>query len=167
VRYWIGLGSNLGDRLDNLRRAVERLSACGAIVARSRVFAASAVGGPPQPSFLNGVLVLDSALDPEGFFRTCRTVEDAGGRDRSSAVRWGPRTIDVDLLLAGARGEVVLEVADLVIPHPRLHERGFVLQPLVELDPLLVHPTLRRPLSALLAASAHLGHAVAPTGETL
>jgi 2-amino-4-hydroxy-6-hydroxymethyldihydropteridine diphosphokinase len=167
VRYWIGLGSNLGDRLDNLRRAAERLGDCGAIAARSRVFAASAVGGPPQPSFLNGVLVIDSALDPEGFFAACRAVEDAGGRDRASEVRWGPRTIDVDLLLLGARGEVVIDGADLVVPHPRLHERGFVLEPLLELDPLLVHPTLRRPLSALLAASAHLGHVVAPTGDTL
>jgi 2-amino-4-hydroxy-6-hydroxymethyldihydropteridine diphosphokinase len=168
VIYWIGLGSNLGDRLALLRDAATALASIGTITGRSRVFASNAVGGPPQPSFLNAVAVLDSALEPQALLDELHRIEAACGRKRDAeTVRWGPRTLDLDVLLAGARGEVVLKSERLEIPHPRLVERAFALAPLCDLAPTLVHPTAGRPLNALLATASDLGHAVAPTGDML
>jgi 2-amino-4-hydroxy-6-hydroxymethyldihydropteridine diphosphokinase len=167
VRYFIGLGANLGDRLTNLREAVRRLEACGTVLARSRVYAAAAVGGPPQPSYLNAAVLLESELGPTELLPRLQEIEDALGRDRAHEVRWGPRTIDLDLLMAGARGEVVLDEPTLRVPHPRLKERGFALAPLVDLDATLIHPELSRPLKALLAPAHADGQAWAPTGDPL
>jgi 2-amino-4-hydroxy-6-hydroxymethyldihydropteridine diphosphokinase len=168
VRYWIGLGSNLGDRLALLRGAATALSSFGTIAQRSRVFASSAVGGPPQPPFLNAVVVLDTDLEPHALLDELHRIEEASGRNRvSETVRWGPRTLDLDVLLAGARGELVVRTETLEVPHPRLVERAFALAPLCDLAPTLVHPTAGRPLNALLLTASDLGHAVAPTGDTL
>jgi 2-amino-4-hydroxy-6-hydroxymethyldihydropteridine diphosphokinase len=168
VRYWIGLGSNLGDRLGTLRKAAEKLAAHGTVLARSRIFASSAVGGPPQPSFLNAAVLLDSDLPPLELLRACQRVELELGRVRASeTVRWGPRTLDVDLLMAGTRGEQLIALPDLDVPHVRLHERAFALAPLVDMDATLMHPKEQRSLKALLTASHSRGHALAPTGDTL
>jgi 2-amino-4-hydroxy-6-hydroxymethyldihydropteridine diphosphokinase len=168
VRYWIGLGSNLGDRLSTLRGAARAIETLGAAIARSRVFAASPVGGPPQPPFLNAVIVIESDLDPATLLRECQKIECDFGRARDNeAVRWGPRTLDLDVLLMGARGEVRLSSKDLEVPHPRMHERAFALAPLVDIDAKLVHPTAGRALTALLHAMQNQGHAVAPTGDLL
>jgi 2-amino-4-hydroxy-6-hydroxymethyldihydropteridine diphosphokinase len=167
VRYWLGLGSNVGDRLAKLRAAVDALAAYGTVAARSRVFASSPVGGPPQPPFLNAALGLDSALAPLEMLAGCQAVETQLGRARAAeTVRWGPRAIDVDVLLAGARGELVLSSPGLEVPHPRLHERAFALAPLCDLDATLLHPTVGRTLAAMLHAAAR-AHAVAPTGDSL
>jgi 2-amino-4-hydroxy-6-hydroxymethyldihydropteridine diphosphokinase len=167
VRYWIGLGSNLGDRLATLRAAAKGLDKIGSVTHRSRVFAASAVGGPPQPPFLNAAVVLVTELGPAPLLAACQKLEAQLGRDRAKEVRWGPRTADVDILLAGERGELIVHEPDLEIPHPRLHERSFALATLIDLEGALMHPTQARPLKALLAAANHQGHPVAPTGDFL
>jgi 2-amino-4-hydroxy-6-hydroxymethyldihydropteridine diphosphokinase len=167
VRYFIGLGANMGDRLTNLREAVRRLEALGTVLARSRVFASSAVGGPPQPPYLNAAVLLDCALEPLALLQKTQEIEDALGRNRAGEVRWGPRTLDVDILLAGARGELVVDEPLLRLPHPRMKERGFALAPLVDLDATLMHPELLRPLKALISAALATGQAWAPTGDLL
>jgi 2-amino-4-hydroxy-6-hydroxymethyldihydropteridine diphosphokinase len=168
VKYWLGLGSNIGDRLGTLRRAADALGRFGTVVARSRVFASSPVGGPPQAPFLNAAVILESGLDPEALLAAVERLETEFGRDRSAeAVRWGPRTLDIDVLLIGARGEQQHHSATLEVPHERLHERAFALAPLVDLDAFLVHPTLARPLKGLLSGTSNQGNACASTGDRL
>ncbi len=167
MRYYIGLGANVGDRLTNLREAVRRLEALGTIVARSRVYAAAPVGGPPQGPYLNAAVLLDCELAPLALLERTQQIEDALGRDRPNEVRWGPRTLDLDLLMAGGRGELIVDEATLRLPHPRMKERGFALAPLVDLDATLMHPELLRPLKALMHAAHADGQAWAPTCDTL
>jgi 2-amino-4-hydroxy-6-hydroxymethyldihydropteridine diphosphokinase len=132
---YLALGSNLGDRLEHLREAVRRLDAEPAVevVRSSRVYETEPVG-PPQPAYLNAVLEVRASGTARELLEACRRVEDALGRVR--AERWGPRTIDVDVLTFD---EQTIDEPDLVVPHPRMHERGFVLVPLGELeaDPML------------------------------
>ncbi len=133
-RAFIGLGSNLGDRRAFLRDAVARLGEAGDVVAVSPLYETEPVGGPEgQGPYLNLVVELRTADTPHRLLARCRAVEDAAGRVRT--VRWGPRTLDADVLWV--EGWVVDE-ADLVVPHPRLWERRFVLQPLADLAPDLV-----------------------------
>jgi 2-amino-4-hydroxy-6-hydroxymethyldihydropteridine diphosphokinase len=167
VRYFIGLGANVGDRLTNLREAVRRLEALGTVVARSRVFASAAVGGPPQAPYLNAAVLLDCPLAPAALLERTQEIEDALGRDRPHEVRWGPRTLDIDLLMAGARGEQIVDEPGVRLPHPRMQERGFALAPLIDLDATLIHPELARPLKALLPVAHAAGQAWAPTGDAL
>jgi 2-amino-4-hydroxy-6-hydroxymethyldihydropteridine diphosphokinase len=132
-RAFLGLGANLGDRLATLQRAVDLLDERGVrTIASSRVWATAPLGGPEdQPEFLNVVVEIDpDGLEPGDALAAAQAVEAALGRVRVQ--RWGPRTIDIDLLLWGDR---VVESADLTIPHPRLHERAFVVLPLLDLDP--------------------------------
>jgi 2-amino-4-hydroxy-6-hydroxymethyldihydropteridine diphosphokinase len=132
-RAFLGLGANLGDRLATLQRAVDLLDERGVrTIASSRVWATAPLGGPEdQPEFLNVVVEIDpDGLEPADALAAAQAVEAALGRVRVQ--RWGPRTIDIDLLLWGDR---VVESADLTIPHPRLHERAFVVLPLLDLDP--------------------------------
>lgn len=168
MKYWLGLGSNMGDRLATLRAAADGLAAHGKVLARSKVFAASAVGGPPQPPFLNAAMVLENVLEPAEMLEVCQTIERTNGRLRENeTIRWGPRTLDVDILLAGAHGEQLIRVPELTVPHPRLHERAFALAPLIDLDSDLVHPAAGRSLKALLHDTHNKGHAVAATGDKL
>jgi 2-amino-4-hydroxy-6-hydroxymethyldihydropteridine diphosphokinase len=150
---YLALGSNLGDRLATLQRAVALLGARDGIdvVRSSRVFETDPVG-PPQPAYLNAVLEIATTLEPRALLAACLGVEAELGRERLE--RWGPRTLDVDVLTYDA-----LEVhePDLEIPHPRMHERGFVLVPLGELtqDPML--PDGRTLATLRLAPDAVLG----------
>jgi 2-amino-4-hydroxy-6-hydroxymethyldihydropteridine diphosphokinase len=132
-RAFIGLGSNLGDRMARLERAVALLAAGGDVVAVSSVYETEPVGGPPQGPYLNAVVALSTADSPRALLERCRRVEEDAGRVRT--VRFGPRTLDADLLLVG---DLRVEEPDLVVPHPRLSERRFVLEPLRELAPDLV-----------------------------
>jgi 2-amino-4-hydroxy-6-hydroxymethyldihydropteridine diphosphokinase len=168
VKYWIGLGANLGERLVTLRGAAVAIGNLGAILGKSRIYASSAVGGPPQPPFLNSAVLLESDLDPAALLRALEQIELDFGRDRSQeSVRWGPRTLDCDVLLMGARGEICLNTPDLDVPHPRMHERAFALAPLLDLEPNLFHPTLARTVLSLLHAAQQQGQACAPTGDVL
>ncbi len=131
TRAYLGLGSNLGDRLDHLRRAVGLLEERGVRVLRSsRVYETEPVGGPPQPDYLNAVVEVEPAGTARDLLAACLATEEALGRERSD--RWGPRTIDVDVL---SFGDETIDEPDLQVPHPRMHERAFVLLPLLELDP--------------------------------
>jgi 2-amino-4-hydroxy-6-hydroxymethyldihydropteridine diphosphokinase len=130
VRAYLGLGSNLGDRLGNLRRAVALLGQRDGIrvLRSSRVFETDPVG-PPQPDYLNGVAEVETSLTARELLDGCLAVERDIGRVRTE--RWGPRVIDVDLLTFD---EQRIDEPGLTVPHPRMHERGFVLVPLLELD---------------------------------
>lgn len=137
----LGLGSNLGDRLEMLRAAVEALADRGlGLVASSRVWETDPVGGPAdQPPYLNAVVRVRTDRTPHQVLVAVREVEADLGRTRE--VRWGPRTIDVDVLLIDA---VVLDDPDLTVPHPRMTERAFVVLPLLDIDPDPVLPTGER-----------------------
>ena len=131
VTVYLGLGSNLGDRLANLGRAVRLLARRPGlrVVRSSRVYETEPVGGPPQADYLNAVLEAETQLSPRELLAACLGVEEAMGRVR--AERWGPRVIDVDVL---TYDDLEIDEPDLTVPHPRMHERGFVLIPLGELD---------------------------------
>jgi 2-amino-4-hydroxy-6-hydroxymethyldihydropteridine diphosphokinase len=131
-RAFLGLGSNLGDRAAQLRAAVAALDH---VVAVSPVYETDPVGGPEQGAFLNLVVELDSSVGARGLLEVCRSLEEAAARVRTE--RWGPRTLDVDVLWVD--GETVDE-PDLQVPHPRMGERRFVLAPLADLAPDLVDP---------------------------
>lgn len=132
-RAFVGLGSNLGDRRENLERAVGLLAAAGDVVAVSPVYETEPVGGPPQGPYLNVVVELETRATPRDLLERCRGLEADAGRVRT--VRFGPRTLDADVLLVG---EEHVEEPDLIVPHPRMHERRFVLAPLADLAPDLV-----------------------------
>jgi 2-amino-4-hydroxy-6-hydroxymethyldihydropteridine diphosphokinase len=129
---YLALGSNLGDRLQHLQRAVDLLGDEEGIrvVASSRVWETDPVGGPPQPRYLNAVVRVETDLEPRELLAACQRVESALGRVRIE--RWGPRTIDVDVLTYDDR---IVDEPDLQVPHPRIAERAFVLAPLLELEP--------------------------------
>jgi len=158
VRAYLGLGANLGDREAGIRHALALLGAIDGIeVARvSSLVETDPVGGPEgQPRYINAVAAIDTELAPRELLRACLEVETALGRTR--AERWGPRTIDVDVLLYG---EEVVGGDGLAIPHPRMHRRAFVLGPLAEIAPEARHPTLgatARELADGLARAAHAG----------
>jgi 2-amino-4-hydroxy-6-hydroxymethyldihydropteridine diphosphokinase len=129
---YLGLGSNLGERLDTLQHAVDLLAGEPGVrpSASSRVWETDPVGGPPQPDYLNVVLRVDTDLTPFQLLDACQRTERALGRERE--MRWGPRTIDIDLLLFG---DQQLDVPLLTVPHPRMTSRAFALLPLLELEP--------------------------------
>jgi 2-amino-4-hydroxy-6-hydroxymethyldihydropteridine diphosphokinase len=133
-RAFIGLGSNLGDRRALLRRAVAELRAAGDVVGVSPLYETEPVGGPgDQGPYLNLVVELSTTDTPRALLERCRALEAAAGRVRT--VRWGPRTLDADVLWV--EGWQV-DTDDLTVPHPRLWERRFVVQPLADLAPDLV-----------------------------
>ncbi len=133
-----GVGSNLGDRMANLQGAVEAIRDTPDVIVVdvSSVYETTPVGGPPDsPDFLNLVIVAESTLEPRTLLERALAIEDAFGRERSE--QWAPRTLDVDLVVVG---DTLSDVADLKLPHPRAHERAFVLAPWAEVDPLGVIP---------------------------
>jgi 2-amino-4-hydroxy-6-hydroxymethyldihydropteridine diphosphokinase len=134
-RVAFGLGANLGDRVAALQGAVDALAPLLSDAVVSSVYETDPVGGPDQPVFANAVLVGDSEVPPRDLLDAGHRVEAAWQRTRT--VRWGPRTLDVDVL---AVGELVVDEPDLVLPHPRVAERAFVLVPWAEADPRAVLP---------------------------
>jgi 2-amino-4-hydroxy-6-hydroxymethyldihydropteridine diphosphokinase len=143
ARAYIGLGSNLGEREATLRAALERLAAGEEIdvVAVSSFRETDPVGKLDQPRFVNAAAALDTGLAPRELLERLLEVERGLGRDRAREERWGPRTIDLDLLLYG---DEEIDEPGLSVPHPRLAERAFVLEPLLDLDPELRLPDGRR-----------------------
>lgn len=147
--YFLGLGSNLGARARHLARARRLLGERGAaIVAASSIYETEPVDRVDQPWFLNQVVEVRSALGPAALLRAARSIERE--LERVPAGDKGPRTIDIDILLAEDR---VIDTPALTIPHPRLHRRNFVLVPLAEIAPDLIHPVLRLTVRELAESS--------------
>jgi 2-amino-4-hydroxy-6-hydroxymethyldihydropteridine diphosphokinase len=148
----VGLGSNLesrfGDRRANLLEAVERIRGLGEVRVVSSFYDTEPVGYVSQPRFLNAALLLATGLEPEALMRGLLGVEESMGRRREGVVAKGPRVIDLDLLLYG---QVAMTSEELVLPHPALQERRFVLEPLVEIAPEMVHPVLGLTVGEMLA----------------
>ena len=148
----IALGSNLeskfGDREANLREAVRRIEALGEVLAVSSFYDTEPVGYLEQPRFLNAALVLETELKPGALMQELLGVERAMGRERVGALVKGPRVIDLDLLLYG---DWVLWSEELMLPHPAMAERRFVLEPLAEIAPEWMHPVLGVTVRELLA----------------
>jgi 2-amino-4-hydroxy-6-hydroxymethyldihydropteridine diphosphokinase len=148
TRAYVALGANLGDRAGALARALEALRATPGVrvVAVSRTWETAPVG-PPQPAYLNAAAALDTTLGAFALLARLQAIEREAGRTRGEE-RNLPRTLDLDLLLFGG---LVIEAPDLVVPHPRMHERAFVLEPLAEIAPRELHPLLRETISTLAA----------------
>jgi len=148
MRVVIGLGSNLGRRLENLQGAIDTLFDAPGLefVTMSSVYETEPVGGPEQGPYLNAVVIGETELDPHTLLERAMNVERAFGRVRTE--RWGPRTLDVDLIMVD---DVIMEEPELTLPHPLAHERAFVLVPWVEADPDAELPG-RGSAAALLAS---------------
>jgi len=143
---YLSLGSNLGDRSANLRAAIERLGEAGAIRSVSGFYETEPVEFRDQPWFLNCVVALETSDSPEALLQRALAIEQEMGRLRMKDK--GPRSIDIDILLFGDR---VVEERGLKIPHPAMHQRRFVLEPLAEIAPEALHPLLRKTARELLA----------------
>ncbi|MFH1330794.1 MAG: 2-amino-4-hydroxy-6-hydroxymethyldihydropteridine diphosphokinase [Actinomycetota bacterium] len=146
ARAAVGLGSNLGDRRAHLVGAVRRLAGAGPLVAVSSLYETAPIGGPAQGPFLNAVAVVEAEMTPRGLLDLCLGIERQAGRRRR--VRWGPRSLDLDLLLYG---RAVVDEPGLQVPHPRLRGRRFALEPLTEAWPEAVLPD-GTPVADLLGA---------------
>jgi 2-amino-4-hydroxy-6-hydroxymethyldihydropteridine diphosphokinase len=144
---YLALGSNIGDRRDNLRRAVAALAPDVRVVAQSPIYETPAWGYEDQAPFLNMALEAETALPPESLLAYVKRLETELGRTPS--FHWGPRLIDIDILFYD---KLILSTPELTIPHPRLQERAFVLVPLNDLAPSLAHPVSGQTIAKLLAS---------------
>jgi len=145
--YHLALGANLGDRRARLEAAVAFLQGCGRLLKRSAIYETSPVGMPASGLFLNMALALESRLSSLELLGRCKEYEAAQGRDLKNS-HYKDRPIDIDILLAG---DLVMDTPELTIPHPSLCERGFVLVPLFEIAPKLVHPLEKVTVTRLLS----------------
>jgi len=150
---YLSLGANLGDRLANLRLALARLQTLARLEEVSSLYETQPQGVSDQPLFLNAVCRVSTGLEPQALLRFLKNVERETGR-QPGGERWGPRPIDLDILLYDDR---VLDAPELTVPHPRLAERAFVLVPLCELAPELRHPLLGKTMKELLASVGKKG----------
>ncbi|MBF0565165.1 MAG: 2-amino-4-hydroxy-6-hydroxymethyldihydropteridine diphosphokinase [Nitrospirae bacterium] len=147
MKVFISIGSNLGDRTANCERSLELLARTAGItlINRSRTYETTPWGVAGQPDFINACAQLETSLSPGELLAVARGIEAEMGRVET--YRWGPRSIDVDVLLYG---DAVVDEEALSIPHPRMHERLFVLEPLCEIAPMAIHPILKKSVRQLL-----------------
>ena len=146
---FLSLGSNLGKRLENLRRAIDKIGGSDQIkvIKASPVYETEPVGVKSQEWFLNLALEVQTSLEPSALLERLLSIEDQMGRKREE--RWGPRSVDLDILLYDNR---IVDSDRLTIPHPRMHERRFVLLPLAQIAPRFSHPRLKKSVEELLAS---------------
>jgi 2-amino-4-hydroxy-6-hydroxymethyldihydropteridine diphosphokinase len=150
AKVYIAIGTNLGDRRENCKRALTLLAGSGICVLKSSsVYETEPWGVEEQPMFLNMVVEAETSLKPLELLSELKSIEEGMGRVEPG--RWGPRLMDLDILLYEA---IVLDEPDLVIPHPLLHERDFVLTPLLEIAPEVWHPILRKTIREIAALRA-------------
>ena len=148
VRTFLLLGSNLGDRQDHLEKARTLIKRrIGKLVAISSVYQTAAWGNTEQAAFLNQVIGAETRLTPEQIWTAVQGIEKKEGRTPSE--KWGPRTLDIDILFYG---DQIINTPTLTIPHPEIANRRFTLEPLMEVEPDLVHPVLNKTVRKLLAA---------------
>jgi 2-amino-4-hydroxy-6-hydroxymethyldihydropteridine diphosphokinase len=149
---YVGIGSNLGNPVAQVREAIAELEEItdSIVIARSSLYSSKPMGPPGQPDYVNAVVAIDTVLSPQALLQALQTIERRQGRERT-AERWAPRVLDLDLLLYGSK---VLNTADLTIPHPGLHERDFVLVPLEEIAGDIIIPG-RGALRAFLSRCAN------------
>ncbi|ACO04140.1 MAG TPA: 2-amino-4-hydroxy-6-hydroxymethyldihydropteridine diphosphokinase [Persephonella sp.] len=140
-RIFLGLGSNIGDRKGNILKAVRMIGEKVKIEKIGGIYISKAVGFEDQPDFYNTAISGFTDLPPEELFLFLKEIEKKVGR--IERFRWGPREIDIDILFYG---DEIIEKRELTIPHPRLHERDFVLKPLIDIDPDFVHPIFNKSL---------------------
>ncbi len=146
---YIGIGSNIGDKVNNCEKAVSEISKADRhkLLAKSSHFKTQPVGYTSQDWFVNGVIKIETDLEAPELLRALKTIESQMGRSKS--FRWGPRIIDLDILLYD---DLEIRSEDLQIPHPLLQDRQFVLAPLVEIDPNLIHPVFKKTIQELLTS---------------
>ncbi len=142
---YISIGSNVGDKKVNCRTAIDLLVELGRVISVSSLYYTEPVGYKEQEDFINAVAAVETSCSPSELLSRCHSIEDRLGRRRT--VRWGPRTIDLDILLYG---DLVMNQPDLVIPHPLMTRRKFVLAPLSEINPAAMHPILNKTAEQLL-----------------
>ena len=152
---YLALGTNLGDRFGNLKAALGALPPEAIVQAQSQIYETPAWGYEAQPPFLNMVVKVSTDLAPLSLLAHIKDLEARLGRTPS--FHWGPRLIDIDILFYD---DLILQVPELTVPHPRLHERAFVLVPLADLAPELVHPVLHQTIAGLLASTDRSGIAL-------
>ena len=143
----MSLGSNLGDRAAHLSEAIRKLSDFGAVTNCSSIYQTEPVEVTNQPEFLNCAIELETTLDPQQILHAILKIELEMGRDRNTQPPKGPRTIDIDLLLAG---NAIINTPQLVVPHPAMQTRRFVLEPLAEISPQAIHPLLHLTIQELV-----------------
>jgi len=144
---WIGLGTNLGDKISNLRRAIEELDQKeGKVISRSSVYESQPMGFRSDHLFFNMCIEYETSLSARDLMLFLQDIEEKMGRQKSTE-RYTDRLIDMDILLYDSQ---LINTDDLIVPHPRLHERAFVLYPLAEISPFLVHPLMQKDIQSLL-----------------
>jgi 2-amino-4-hydroxy-6-hydroxymethyldihydropteridine diphosphokinase len=152
LRAVVGLGSNVGDRLAALQAAAQRLAKIAHVERASHVYETAPVGGPPQAAFLNAAVLVRYEGEPVDLLDALQAIETILGRARrTDDVRWGPRTIDLDILWIEG---LAMESDRLVVPHPRLAERAFALRPLVDVEPDAIDPISQLPYTRLFDEEA-------------
>ena len=162
ITAYIGIGSNLGDKLNNCRKAIDMTGRMPDIrvKAQSRFYRTTPVGVEGQDWYVNGVISLSTGLSAQDLMANLLDIEKIMGRERKK--RWDSRTIDLDILLYG---QEVIEEEDLTVPHPLMHLRKFVLEPMAQLAPDLIHPVLGKSMAVLLENFREQGQDVIPLGE--
>lgn len=150
IRAVVACGANLGEREQHLARAQEKISALKDVrlIAVSKFYETKPVGLENQPDFLNGAFLIETRLSYRELFARLLEIEKSEGRVRE--IPGGPRTLDLDLIFYGSE---IIKEKDLVIPHPRMHERGFVLRPVADIAPEWIHPVFKKTVKQLLAGT--------------